>query len=97
MMQMRFTRLGRTQHERDGLPGGATNTDIAIAQLLALAGSAGFRFDLIEGRLVTISATPDWRLWPTLRACLDEIGIETIITYFEHTTPERRRGLSAPA
>lgn len=96
-MQMQFTRLGRRNKDRGALPEGASAKELAIAQLLGLANSAGFRFDLIDGRLVTISATPDWRLWPTLRACLDDIGVEAIITYFEQTTRERRKVLSAPA
>lgn len=95
MRQMQFTQFGRK--ERGALPAGASATDLAIAQLLGLAHSAGFRFDVIEGRLVTISATPDWRLWPTLRACLAEIGAEAIIAYFERTDQARRMTLSAPA
>jgi hypothetical protein len=97
MMRMQFTRLGRKGKDRAALPEGASATDMAIAQLLALAQSAGFRFDVIDGRLVTISATPDWRLWPTLRALLDDIGVETILAYFEGTTQEKRTALSAPA
>jgi hypothetical protein len=97
MMQMQFTRLGRQNKDRGALPVGASATDMAIAQLLGLAHSAGFRFDLIDGRLVTISATPDWRLWPTLRACLDDIGVDAILAYFERTTQERRTTLSALA
>jgi hypothetical protein len=96
MAQMQFTRLGRPK-ARGGLPAGTSATDMAIAQLLGLAQSAGFRFDLIDGRLVTTSATPDWRLWPTLRACLDDIGADTILAYFERTDQERRASLSAPA
>lgn len=96
-MQMRFTRLGREGTERGRLSEGASATDVAIAQLLGLATSAGFRFDVIEGRLVTISAAPDWRLWPTLRACLDDLGAEAVIAYFERTTQESRTALSAPA
>lgn len=92
---MLFTRLGRKN--RSALPQGASVTDLAIGQLLGLADSAGFRFDLIDGRLVTISATADWRLWPTLRACLDDIGVDAVITYFEQTTPEQRKELSATA
>jgi hypothetical protein len=95
-MAMHFTRFGRSGRDRP-LPAGVSVTDLAIAQLLGLAQSAGFRFDVIEGRLVAIPALPDWRLWPTLRACLDEIGVDAIIAYFEHTTPERRQALSAPA
>lgn len=93
---MHFTRLGQTGG-RAYLPEGATPTELAIGQLLGLAASAGFRFDVIDGRLVTTSPTPDWRLWPTLRACLDDIGTDVIIGYFEQTTPDRRRELSAPA
>ena len=97
MMQMRFTRLGRKNKDLGILPEGATAKDLAIGQLLGLAQSAGFRFDLIDGRLVTISPTPDWRLWPTLRACLDDIGADAIITYFERTTQDSRAELSAAA
>lgn len=96
MMQMRFTRLGRTGN-RPAPPDGASAAELAIAQLLGLAQSAGFRFDVVDGRLVTISATPDGRLWPALRTLLDEIGAEAIIAYFKRTTQERRKALSAPA
>jgi len=92
---MHFTRLG--QAGRNAHLSGTTPAELAIGQLLGLAASAGFRFDVIDGRLVTTSPTPDWRLWPTLRACLEEIGTETILAYFEQTTPDRRRVLSAPA
>jgi len=97
MMQMRFTRLGQAARQRAALPDGTTARDMAMAQLLGLAHSAGFRFDVVDGRLVTISATPDWRLWPTLRALLDDIGADAVVTYFERTTQERRTRLSAPA
>ena len=97
MMQMQFTRLGQKKQDRHALPDGVSVTDLAIAQLLGLANSAGFRFDLVDGRLVTISAMPDWRRWPVLRACLDDIGVDTIISYFERTTHEQRKVLSAPA
>src|SRR5947207_1465086 len=96
MGQIQFTRLAQ-KRDRGALPDGASATDVAIGQLLGLANSAGFSFDLIEGRLVTVSATPDWRVWPTLRICLDEIGAEVIIAYFERTTQERRATLSAAA
>jgi hypothetical protein len=92
---MHFTKLG--QAGKDMRFSLAEPTELAIAQLLGLAASAGFRFDVIDGRLVTTSPTPDWRLWPTLRACLEEIGTDAIIAYFERTTPDRRSALSAPA
>jgi hypothetical protein len=97
MMRMQFTQWGRQARDRGMLPEGASATDITIAQLLWLAQSAGFRFDVVDGRLVTISATPDWRLWPTLRALLDDIGVDAIVSYFERTTQERRVALSAAA
>jgi len=92
---MHFTRLGSAR--KDARFSSANPTELAIGQLLGLAASAGFRFDVIDGRLVTTSPKPDWRLWPTLRACLDEIGVDTILKYFETTTPEKRTALSAPA
>src|SRR5262245_24259146 len=97
MMQMRFTRLGRTGRERAALLEETSALDMAIGQLLGLAHSAGFRFDVVDGRLVTISATPDWGVWPTLRALFDEIGVEAVVAYFERTTLERRTTLSAVA
>ena len=90
---MQFTKLGKTGGNA-GLPQ-ATPTELAIGQLLGLAASAGFRFDVIDGRLVNTSPTPDWRLWPTLRACLDDIGMETVVAYFDRTAPDRQRALSA--
>jgi hypothetical protein len=70
---------------------------MAIGQLLGLAKSAGFRFDVIEGRMAAISANADWGQWPVLKACLDGIGIEAVISYFERNTPERHATLSATA
>lgn len=97
MIQMLFTKLGRKAKDRPLLPEGASTRDMAIGQLLGLASSAGFRFDLVDGRLVSISETANWALWPTLRACLDDIGADAVIEYFEKTTQERRRQLSASA
>jgi hypothetical protein len=97
-MQMRFTRLGdgkRSGHE--GPAAGASVRDMAIAQLLGLAQSAGFRFDVIDGRLVNVAPTADWAQWPLLRSCLDEIGVDAVIAYFERTSQDQRAALTAPA
>ena len=93
---MHFTRLGQASRKKEQLDGAAA-IELGIAQLLGLAASAGFRFDVIDGRLVTTSGTPDWRRWPTLRALLDEIGTDAVLAYFEHVPPDRHRALSAPA
>ena len=97
MRQMRFRRLGEKARDFNALPDDASATDMAIAQVLGLAMSAGFRFDVIDGELVAISPTADWRVWPTLRSCLSEIGVEAILAYYEKTSQERRTTLSAAA
>ena len=97
MRQMRFRRLGEKPRDFDALPEGASVTDMAIAQVLGLAKSAGFRFDVIDRQLVAISPTADWRVWPTLRCCLTEIGVDAILAYCEKTSQERRTSLSAAA
>ena len=94
---MRFRRLGEKARDFNALPDGASATDMAIAQVLGLAMSAGFRFDVIDGQLVAISPTADWRLWPALRSCVAEIGVEAILSYHEKTTQDRRTMLSAAA
>lgn len=97
MMQMQFTRLGRQRRGHHSLPDGASAADLAVGQLLGMANGASFRFDVIDGRLVIVSANGDWERWPALRACLDDIGVDAIIGYFERNTPERRAALSATA
>lgn len=71
--------------------------DVAVAQMLDLAKRANITFDVVDGRLVMISAKADWKLWPPVRACLDEIGVDAIVEYFQRTTSEERAQLSAVA
>lgn len=71
--------------------------DVAVAQMLDLAKRANITFDVVDGRLVMISAHADWKLWPPVRACLDELGVDAIVDYFSRTTSEERALLSAAA
>jgi hypothetical protein len=71
--------------------------DVRCGQLLSLARTANVVFDVQDGRLVACFAGVDWKLWPAVRAYLDEIGIETLAEYFRRTTPEERAVLSAAA
>jgi hypothetical protein len=96
-MQMQFTRFRPKKQDGDVLRGAASARELAVAQLLGLASSAGFRFDPAEGGLVSTSEAADWGLWPALRACLDDIGAEAVIAYFEQTTPDQHSQLSASA
>jgi hypothetical protein len=96
-MQMRFTRLGRKERDHRSLPHGVTAQELAVGQLLGLASSAGFAFEVLDGRLVTITPAADWRLWPAIKSCLDDIGADRVIGYLERTAPDRRRMLSSAA
>ncbi len=71
--------------------------DVAVAQMLDLAKRANITFDVVDGRLVLISAHADWKLWPPVRACLDEIGVDVIVEYFRRTTSAERAMLSSAA
>jgi hypothetical protein len=71
--------------------------DVAIAQMLDLARRANIAFDERDGQLVMISPGADWLLWPAVRACLDEIGVDAILDYFRRTTRAERMNLSAAA
>ena len=73
------------------------DTDLSIAQMLALAQAANVSFDMVGDRLVIRSTHMDWKLWPPVRWYLDEIGIPAITEYFKRTTPEDRALLSARA
>ena len=75
----------------------ADPVDLSVAQFLDLARAANVRFVMADGRLVMISTRMDWRLWRTLRRCLDEIGIAAITEYFHRTSAEDREILSAAA
>ena len=96
-MQMKFTRLGRKERDHCSLPHGVTAQELAVGQLLGLASSAGFAFDVMDGKLVTITPAADWRLWPAIKACLDDIGVDPIVAYIERIPPEQRKTLSLSA
>ena len=96
-MQMRFSRLGRKGEPPVGIPSGVGPTDLAIGQLLGLAESAGIRWEVSNGALVLASAKAGDRLLPTISTCLDQIGAEAIVEYFNRHSPERRAELSATA
>jgi hypothetical protein len=97
MMQVRFSRLGRKEGPRGALPNGASLTDLAIGQLLGLAESAGIRLEVSNGRLLLASGKAGDRLLPTISTCLDQIGPEAVVEYFNRHPPERRAELSAAA
>lgn len=65
----------------------AEPVDLAIAQMLALAKVANVSFALCDDRLAVRFANPRWALWPGVRQCLDEIGIEAVVDFFRRTTP----------
>lgn len=71
--------------------------DLRCAQLLSLARAANVAFDVQDERLVARFSRVDWKLWPAVRAYLDEVGIETLAAYFRRTTAEERALLSAAA
>ena len=96
-MQMRFSRLGRKGVPHGAMPSGTSLTDLAIGQLLGLAESAGIRLEVSNGRLVLAAAKAGDRLLPTISTCLDQIGTEAVVEYFNRHTPERRAALSATA
>ena len=96
-MQMRFTQLGRKTRDHRSLPHGVTAQELAVGQLLGMASSAGFAFEVMDGRLVTVTPAADWRLWPAIKACLDDIGVDAIVAYIERMPVERRKTLSLSA
>jgi len=71
--------------------------DLAIGQMLALAKAANVSFQLADGRLAVRFVNPRWQLWPGVRQCLDEIGIDAVVSYFQRTTAEEREHLSQAA
>jgi hypothetical protein len=64
-------------------------TDAAINRMIELARRANVGFDVVDGRLVMRASRVDRKLWPAVRACLDEIGTAALKTHVE------RRGLPA--
>jgi hypothetical protein len=73
-------------------------SDLAIAQVLALALAANVEFEMIEGRLVVQFGGRDRTLWTALRPYLEEIGFEAIARFLERTTEqERARLMAVPA
>jgi hypothetical protein len=96
MMQLRFTKLS-PDRKTYALPEGASATEMAIGQLLGLAKSAGFRFDVVEGVLVPVSDDADWQQFSVLKTLLVAIGAEAVVSYFERNTPRRQETFSASA
>jgi hypothetical protein len=98
MMQMQpITRLGSTKADRFALPDGVSTTDLAIGQLLGMARSANFWFDISNGRLVVVASNGDWKTMKTIGRLMNEIGIEAIVDYFQRNPQDQRERLSAPA
>jgi len=71
--------------------------DLAIGQMLALAKVANVSFHLANDRLAVRFVNPRWQLWPGVRQCLDEIGHDAVVSYFQRTTAEQREQLSQAA
>ncbi len=88
---------GKVLDRREDFLRGADPVDLGVAQFLDLARAANVTFVLVDGRLVMLAARMDWKLWRTLRRCLDELGVVAIMDYFRRTTPEDREVLSAAA
>ena len=88
---------GQVLDNRHELLKSADPADITVAQFLGLARAANISFVMMDGRLVMHSARMNWKLWHTLRRCLDEIGVSTIADFLTRTTPENREILSANA
>jgi hypothetical protein len=70
-------------------------SDLAIAQVLALARAANVEFEMSGGRLIVHFAERDRALWAALRPYLEEIGLDAIARFFERTTDEDRARLMA--
>lgn len=70
---------------------------LAVGQFLALAATAGVRFDLVDDRVVMRAINLRQRQWQPLRTLLDELGIAQIEAYLRGTTSEQRSTLGAVA
>ncbi len=46
--------------------------------MLELARIANVGFDVADGRLVMRASRVNWKIWPAVRAYLDEIGTEAL-------------------
>lgn len=57
--------------------------DFAIARMLELARMANVGFEVADGRLVMRAAHVNWKIWPAVRAYLDEIGTEALKAHVE--------------
>jgi hypothetical protein len=98
MMQMQpIARLGSKQRDRSTLMDGVSATDLAIGQLLGMAQSADFHFQVLDGRLTVVAAKGDWKTMKAIGRVLSEIGIDTIVDYFQRHPSEERELLSKPA
>jgi hypothetical protein len=87
------------EDDPDRAPAGADAiSDLAVAQVLALARAADVEFELTEGRLAIHFGGRDRALWTALRPYLDEIGVEAIARFLGRTTEqERARLMAVPA
>jgi hypothetical protein len=57
--------------------------DFAIARMLELARIANVGFEVADGRLVMRASRVNWKIWPAVRAYLDEIGTEALKAHVE--------------
>lgn len=97
-MQMQpIMRLGAQKTNPSALPAGVSATDLAIGQLLGMARSANFWFDLSNGRLVVVAANGDWKTMRSIGRLMNEIGLDAIVDYFERNPSDQREFLSSPA
>lgn len=72
-------------YQSTGVAAGQTSTssDFAIARMLELARMANVGFEVADGRLVMRAAKVNWKIWPAVRAYLDEIGTEALKAHVE--------------
>jgi hypothetical protein len=54
------------------------SSDFAVARMLELARLANVGFEVADGRLVMRASRVNWKIWPAVRAYLDEIGTEAL-------------------
>ena len=66
------------QTESTAAPAATASSDFAIARMLELARLANVGFEVADGRLVMRASRVNWKIWPAVRAYLDEIGPEAL-------------------
>ena len=59
------------------------SNDFAISRMLELAKMANVGFEVADGRLVMRASRVNWKIWPAVRAYLDEVGTEALKAHVE--------------